>query len=151
MDAVAIKVPERPIYGSYEKHKTCKLEFCLAGFELAISPAVILKNNSLLIDEKINEDDADNPRKEANAYAIHLMVGLMRHFHGKDGSQQRCWPSQKLCAAGSNHNKGRSGRSSFELRQNHKPQRIVKFSAAPNFNFTLVWINMAFAELSRVR
>lgn len=76
MDAVVIKVSDRPVIALTKKHKhASSLLFSLAH-ELGHIACGHLENNSLLIDETINEDDVDNPQEqEANSYAIELLNG----------------------------------------------------------------------------
>lgn len=76
MDAVVIKVSERPVIAltKKQKHASCLL-FSLAH-ELGHIACGHLENNSLLIDETINEDDVENPlEQEANRFAIELLNG----------------------------------------------------------------------------
>lgn len=76
MDAVAIKVSERPVIALTKKHKHASAMLFSLAHELGHIACGHLEDNSLLIDEKINEDDVDNPQEhEANVYAIELLNG----------------------------------------------------------------------------
>lgn len=76
MDAVAIKVSDRPVIALTKKHKHASGILFSLAHELGHIACGHLEDNSLLIDEKINEDDIDNPQeREANAYAIELLNG----------------------------------------------------------------------------
>lgn len=76
MDAVAIKVSERPVIALTKKQKHASALLFSLAHELGHIACGHLERNSLLIDEKINEDDVDNPQEvEANAFAIELLNG----------------------------------------------------------------------------
>ncbi|MBN7123532.1 hypothetical protein BSU01_17740 [Erwinia billingiae] len=76
MDAVAIKVSERPVIALTKKHKHASALLFSLAHELGHIACGHLENNSLLIDEKISEDDVENPQEiEANAFAIELLNG----------------------------------------------------------------------------
>ncbi|EMF0919303.1 ImmA/IrrE family metallo-endopeptidase [Providencia stuartii] len=81
MDAVVVMLAERPVIALTKKHKhASNLLFSLAH-ELGHIQLGHLDENSLIIDEKINEDDTENPLElEANHYAIELLTG-----NGKNG------------------------------------------------------------------
>lgn len=76
MDAVVIKVQQRPVIALTKKQKhASSLLFSLAH-ELGHIACGHLEDNSLIIDEKINEDDVDNPlERDANSFAIELLTG----------------------------------------------------------------------------
>lgn len=76
MDAVAIKVSERPVIALTKKHKHASALLFSLAHELGHIACGHLDRNSLLIDEKINEDDVDNLlEREANNFAIELLNG----------------------------------------------------------------------------
>ncbi|MES3414738.1 ImmA/IrrE family metallo-endopeptidase [Enterobacter hormaechei] len=76
MDAVAIKVSDRPVIALTKRHKHASALLFSLAHELGHIACGHLDRNSLLIDEKINEDDVDNPlEREANSFAIELLNG----------------------------------------------------------------------------
>ncbi|HGH4644633.1 TPA: ImmA/IrrE family metallo-endopeptidase [Enterobacter roggenkampii] len=76
MDAVAIKVSDRPVIALTKRHKHASALLFSLAHELGHIACGHLDRNSLLIDEKINEDDVDNPQeREANSFAIELLNG----------------------------------------------------------------------------
>ncbi|EPO1079370.1 ImmA/IrrE family metallo-endopeptidase [Citrobacter sedlakii] len=76
MDAVAIKVSDRPVIALTKRHKHASALLFSLAHELGHIACGHLDHNALLIDEKINEDDVENPlEREANNYAIELLNG----------------------------------------------------------------------------
>lgn len=76
MDAVAIKVSDRPVIALTKKQKHASALLFSLAHELGHIACGHLERNALLIDEKINEDDVDNPQEvEANNFAIELLNG----------------------------------------------------------------------------
>ncbi|MGO2143623.1 MAG: ImmA/IrrE family metallo-endopeptidase [Serratia bockelmannii] len=76
MDAVAIKVSDRPVIALTKKHKHASALLFSLAHELGHIACGHLEHDSLLIDEKINEDDVENPQeREANTFAIELLNG----------------------------------------------------------------------------
>lgn len=76
MDAVAIKVSDRPVIALTKRQKHASALLFSLAHELGHIACGHLERNSLLIDEKINEDDIENPQeREANNFAIELLNG----------------------------------------------------------------------------
>ncbi|HBX0709230.1 TPA: ImmA/IrrE family metallo-endopeptidase [Klebsiella pneumoniae] len=98
MDAVVIKVSERPVIALTKKHKHASGVLFSLAHELGHIACGHLENNALLIDENINEDDVDNPQeKEANAYAIELLNGRPdAAFHSKGWINARVLAAEAL-------------------------------------------------------
>ncbi|MGP2545072.1 ImmA/IrrE family metallo-endopeptidase [Yersinia sp. 2541 StPb PI] len=98
MDAVVIKVSNRPVISLTKKHKHASALLFSLAHELGHIACGHLEDNSLIIDEKINEDDIDNPlEREANSFAIELLTGRPdAAFHSTSRINARILASESL-------------------------------------------------------
>ncbi len=105
MDAVAIKVSERPVIALTKKHKHASALLFSLAHELGHIAHGHLENDSLWIDEKINEDDVENPQEQqANQFAIELLSGRPdAAFHSKGRVTAKVLAAESLRIAKEQH------------------------------------------------